>query len=95
MRSWFEQISAITVKPLKTQVYSRFIISVLGLFVPVMREVKEMLYLYENTILLNDDKVLCRLPRFPAHAHEAGITRNAGLVSEIRGELEGNVSRVL
>lgn len=64
MRAWFGQISNLTGKPLKTQIYSRLIISLLGLFMPVLREVKEMLYLYENTILLDDAKVRALLPDF-------------------------------
>ena len=74
MRSWFGQISDLTGKPLKTQVYSRFIISVLGLFMPVLREVKEMLYLYENTILLNDDKVRVALPDFQPTPMKQALT---------------------
>lgn len=74
MRSWFNQISAITGKPLKTQVYSRFIISVLGLFMPVLREVKEMLYLYENTILLNDSKVRAAFPDFQPTLMKGALT---------------------
>lgn len=64
MRAWFGQISALTGKPLNVQLHSRFLFSVLGLFMPVMREVKEMLYLYENTILLDDKKVLATFPDF-------------------------------
>jgi nucleoside-diphosphate-sugar epimerase len=64
MRWLFERISAVTGKPLKVQIYSRFIISTLGLFMPIMREVKEMLYLYENTILLDDSKVRAAFPDF-------------------------------
>jgi len=57
IRWWFEQISALTGKPLKTQVYSRFTLTALGLFWPLMRELKEMLYLYENSVVLDDAKV--------------------------------------
>ncbi|UFH54379.1 NAD(P)H-binding protein [Spirosoma sp. KNUC1025] len=64
IRWWFGQISAITGKPLKIQLYNRFLISLLGLFLPMLREVKEMLYLYENTILLDDQKVLNLFPDF-------------------------------
>ncbi|MBD2752771.1 NAD(P)H-binding protein [Spirosoma validum] len=64
MRAWFEQITALTGKPLKVQVYSRLVISVLGLFMPVLREVKEMLYLYDNTIVLDDSNVLALFPDF-------------------------------
>ena len=64
MRLWFGQISAITGKPLKTRVYSRFIIRLLGVFMPVLREVKEMIYLYENTVLLDDHKARAAFPDF-------------------------------
>ena len=64
IRSFFEQISTLTGKPLRIQVYSRFVISALGLIMPTLREVKEMVYLYENTILLEDRKVLARFPDF-------------------------------
>lgn len=64
MRTWFGEISALTGNPLKMQVYSRFFISALGFFMPILREVKEMLYLYENTILLDDAKVLSLFPDF-------------------------------
>ncbi|WP_420150162.1 NAD(P)H-binding protein [Spirosoma sp.] len=64
MRAWFDEICALTGKSLKMQVYNRFQISVLGIFMPVLRELKEMLYLYENTIVLEDKKVLRLFPDF-------------------------------
>ena len=64
IQAWFDQIYALTGKPRKIRVYSRFVINLLGLFVPVLREVKEMLYLYENTILLDDAKVRALFPDF-------------------------------
>lgn len=64
IRAWFGQISHLTGNPLKIQLYSRFLINVLGLFMPTLREVKEMLYLYENTILLDDKKILTLFPDF-------------------------------
>lgn len=57
MRAWFGQISLLAGHPAKVQVYSRFLLSALGLVMPIMREVNEMLYLYENTIVLDDQKV--------------------------------------
>ncbi|QIP16982.1 NAD(P)H-binding protein [Spirosoma aureum] len=72
IRTWFGQISALTGNPLKVQVYSHLLITVLGLFMPIMREVKEMLYLYENTILLDDRKVMALFPDFqPTPMNEA------------------------
>lgn len=82
IRSWFEQISAITGKPLNVQVYSRFMISVLGLFMPVLREVKEMLYLYENTILLDDQKVLLLFPDFKPTPMTQALTETLTWFSE-------------
>ena len=66
IRSWFGEISALTGKPLKIQLYSRFMVSFLALFMPIMREVKEMLYLYENTILLDHMGDTTRGVRDPA-----------------------------
>ena len=82
MRTWFGQISALTGKPLKVQVYSRFMISLLGLFMPVLREVKEMLYLYENTILLDDKKVLTLFPDFQPTPMNQALTETLTWFSE-------------
>lgn len=72
MRAWFGQINELTGKPTKVQLYSRLMISFLGLFLPVLREVKEMLYLYDSTILLNDQKVRTLFPDFrPTPMNEA------------------------
>lgn len=64
MRWFFGQIAALTGKPLKLQVHNRLMIRFLGLFMPVIREVQEMLYLYENTVLLDDRKVRSLFPDF-------------------------------
>ncbi len=74
IRSWFGQISALTGYPLKVRVYGRFILSVLGLFVPVMREVNEMLYLYEHTILLDDRRVRTLFPDFRETPMQQALT---------------------
>ena len=49
-------------------------VSALGLFLPVLREVKEMLYLYENTVLLNDDKVRAAFPDFQSTPMKQALT---------------------
>ncbi len=82
VRSWFGQISELAGKPLKVQVYSRFLISVLGLFMPTLREVKEMLYLYENTILLDDKKVLTLFPDFRPTPMKQALTDTLTWFSE-------------
>lgn len=64
VRSWFGQISPLAGWSSRVQVHSRLAIRLLGLFSPVVREVGEMLYLYENTILLDDTKVREAFPDF-------------------------------
>ncbi|WP_020605436.1 NAD-dependent epimerase/dehydratase family protein [Spirosoma spitsbergense] len=82
IRSWFGQISELAGKPLKMQVYSRFLISVLGLFMPTLREVKEMLYLYENTIVLDDKKLLTLFPDFRPTPMKQALTDTLAWFSE-------------
>jgi nucleoside-diphosphate-sugar epimerase len=64
MRDWFSQMTQLTGKPASVRVYPGWLFSVLGLFNPVMREVKEMLYLYGNSIVLDDADTLAILPDF-------------------------------
>lgn len=82
VRAWFGQISELTGKPLKMQVYSRFLISVLGLFMPVLREVKEMLYLYENTVLLDDTNLKSLFPDFHPTPMKQALTDTLTWFSE-------------
>ncbi|GAB3791961.1 NAD(P)H-binding protein [Spirosoma humi] len=74
MRAWFNQISSLTGRPAKVQVYSRFLLSALGFIMPVMREVNEMLYLYENTIVLDDQKVKSLFPDFQPTPMKQALT---------------------
>ena len=64
MRWFFGQVAQEAGKPLKTMVMGRFAIRLLGLFIPVLREVKEMLYLYENAVVMDDTKVRQAFPDF-------------------------------
>lgn len=64
VRWLFGQIAALTGQPLKIKVYPKWLFAVLGLFVPMMRELKEMFYLYENSVVLNDQKVRDLFPDF-------------------------------
>ncbi len=82
IRSWFGQISELTGNPLKMQVYSRFIIGFLGLFMPVLREVKEMSYLYENTIVLDDKKLRTLFPDFRPTPMKQALTDTLTWFSE-------------
>jgi hypothetical protein len=58
----------------KLVVFNRFVISLLALFMPVMREVKEMLYLFENAVLLDDSKVRKLFPNFKPTPPPVAVT---------------------
>ena len=57
MKSFLNQISRLANAPKKIQVYPKWMFSILGIFMPVMKEVKEMLYLFENSVILEDSKI--------------------------------------
>lgn len=84
LRSWFTQISRLVGKPLKVELYSRLMVTVLGVFMPVLREVKEMLYLYENTILLDDKKVRSLFPDFTPTPMDEALTETLAWFAEHR-----------
>ena len=55
-REWIETIAnEMDVSP-KYQVVSKFIVNLLGLFIPIMREMSEMLYQYNRNSVFNSDK---------------------------------------
>lgn len=72
MQSFFEAVAKQTGAPAKVRTLPKFFASVLGAFNPVVRELKEMLYLFENSIELNDEKIRKRYPDFqPTRLEEA------------------------
>ena len=64
MKGFLNEISRLANAPEKIQVYPKWLFSVLGIFMPMMREVKEMLYLFENSVTLDDSKVRKLFPDF-------------------------------
>ncbi len=64
IKSWFEMIAQETGAPLRIQSLSKLMISGIGLFVPVLRELKEMFYLFENSVVLDDTKIKSFYPDF-------------------------------
>jgi nucleoside-diphosphate-sugar epimerase len=73
IKSFLNQISRLANAPEKITVYPKWLFSVLGLFMPVMGEVKEMLYLYENSVILDDNKVRKLFPDFKETNFEEAI----------------------
>lgn len=64
MKSFLNRISRLANAPEKISVHSKWIFSILGLFLPMLKEVKEMLYLFEGTVILDDSKVRKIFPDF-------------------------------
>jgi nucleoside-diphosphate-sugar epimerase len=55
-REWIEAIAKeMKVKP-KTQTATKFIVRIIGLFIPLMREMPEMMYQYDRDYVFNSDK---------------------------------------
>ncbi|TXK52088.1 NAD(P)H-binding protein [Pontibacter qinzhouensis] len=64
IKAWQEQIAAVAGTRPKHKVYSKTLLNILSMFMPLMREIKEMAYLWDNTLLLHDDKLRRTLPHF-------------------------------
>lgn len=52
-----KKIAKQTGGPSKVQNLPKFVMNIMGWFMPVMKELKENFYLFENAVVLNDDKV--------------------------------------
>jgi nucleoside-diphosphate-sugar epimerase len=64
IKGFLNQISRLANAPEKITTYPKWLFSVLGIFMPMMKEVKEMLYLFEETVILDDTKVRNIFPNF-------------------------------
>ena len=72
LKGFLNQISRLANAPEKITTYPKWLFSILGIFNPVMKEVKEMLYLFEGTVILDDSKVRKLFPDFKeTHIDEA------------------------
>jgi nucleoside-diphosphate-sugar epimerase len=59
-----KEIAAIGGGPSKVKVMPKWLIIALALFIPVLKELKENFYLFENNVMLNDEKVRKLMPEF-------------------------------
>ncbi|OIN60996.1 NmrA family NAD(P)-binding protein [Arsenicibacter rosenii] len=78
MRSLFQHLTQLTGQPLRVTIYSKLFVSLMGWFIPVLREVKEMGYLYENTVLLDDSRVRTLFPDFAETPLDDALTETLG-----------------
>jgi nucleoside-diphosphate-sugar epimerase len=71
-KEWIEQIAkAMDVKP-KYQVAPKFLVSIMGLFIPIMKEMVEMMYQYDRDYVFNSNKFEKRFS-FKPTSYEHGI----------------------
>lgn len=69
-REWMEMISKeLGVKP-KYQVASKFLVKIMGVFIPVMKEMPEMMYQYDRDYVFNSKKFEQRFKMVPTHYSE-------------------------
>ncbi|PWK29352.1 nucleoside-diphosphate-sugar epimerase [Arcicella aurantiaca] len=64
MKSFLNRISRLANAPEKISIFPKWMFSILGLFMPMLKEVKEMLYLFDGTVILDDSKVRSIFPDF-------------------------------
>lgn len=72
-REWAGQIAEIAGSTTKVQVIPKLLINILALFNPVVKELKENYYLFENNVQLKDEKVRKLLPDFRDTARDEMI----------------------
>ncbi|MCJ8165770.1 NAD-dependent epimerase/dehydratase family protein [Pontibacter sp. E15-1] len=65
IKAWQTQIAKEAGTAPKHKLFPGWLFTLMGLFSPNMREITEMGYLWDNTLLLNDDKLRHTLPRLP------------------------------
>jgi len=63
-RQWARQIAEIGGGPAKIKVLPKWLLNIIALFSPVVKEMKENYYLFENNVQLNDEKLRKLLPKF-------------------------------
>ncbi len=69
-----EEIAKQTGGSSKVQNLPKYIMNIMGLFMPVMKEMKENYYLFENSVNLNDDKIRAAFPEFKQTSMEKAVS---------------------
>ncbi|UKN01909.1 NAD(P)H-binding protein [Paracrocinitomix mangrovi] len=72
-KQWVTLISKEMKSKNKVSTVSNFMFKVIGLFVPVMREMPEMMYQYNRDYDFNSDKFTNRFPEFKVTTYEEGV----------------------
>lgn len=72
MRELAEMIFAAAGQPAKLRIMPPWMQTLVGLFVPVLRELREMRYLLETPVLLDDSKLMTLLPKIRKTSYAEG-----------------------
>ena len=73
-KEFMQLISEIAGKEIKHTVLSRFMINLAGLFVSPIREIKELLYQFEQDYIFSSEKFRKSFPDFKITSYKEGIT---------------------
>lgn len=57
----------------KIQVLPRFMLHILGLFIPILRELKEMIYQFDNPYVFDSTKFETKYPDFKITSYQEGV----------------------
>ena len=77
-KQFIEKAAALLNVPAKYTVLPKFLMSILGIFIGVLRESKEMLYQNENDYLFSSDKFETAFPLFRVTTYDEGIREIVG-----------------
>jgi nucleoside-diphosphate-sugar epimerase len=80
-KDWIELVARILNRKPKYTVLPSWMVSFIGLFVPLFRELSEMIYQYEQDYIFNSDKFEKRFGYLPVKPEE-GITRLIALLGQ-------------
>lgn len=64
IKTWAREISSIAQSPDQVKVIPKFVLQIAGIFSPVIKELKENFYQFENSVILNDEKIRSKYPDF-------------------------------
>lgn len=64
VNEYAKRIATFSGGPSKVQNLPKFVMNLMGLFMPVMKELRENYYLFENTVILDDAKIRAKFPEF-------------------------------
>lgn len=74
-REWLQLIASKAGAGSKTRTVPAFAVALAGLFNPLAREAREMLYLYTERLILDGAKFRQKFGRIPSTPYETGVTR--------------------